>query len=198
VLTHIPAVITMHYNNAEMSLYEVGVSKTLITSDTDGPDFKRQNLLSACLQASKSCLETFLSLPMANYFALSMNCWTDMTYALIILHMLSVYDHKDWNLKYVQETFDFSKVIGMVIKRFDEIHLQTGFQSHDMFSLCARKLHFIKAYMDEKISQTAINHEGRFEILFLGHSISRNIIVSVHSNTGYQAPSLWEVLVQWY
>lgn len=87
------ASILMQYHAAEVSLYEAGLSKPLAMSTEPGSDFKRLELLCACLQAAKSCFDVFFALPLREYFAFTMPNWMDLTYCLIMTHVLSTFEH---------------------------------------------------------------------------------------------------------
>ncbi len=141
----------MHYHIAEVSLYEAGLCKSPLATDAV-PNFKRLELLCACLQASKSYFEIFFSVPVVNYIALSMPSWSHLTYSLAILHILSSFDHPDWNLVYVRETIDFGAVLGRLIEQLDSVNTLVGYEKIDMFSPTARRLNRIKVYVEGKMA----------------------------------------------
>ena len=141
----------MHYHVVEISLYEAGLCQSSLASDAI-PSFRRIELLCACLQAMKSYFEIFFSIPVANYVALSMPSWSHLTYSLNILHLLSSFNHPDWNLAYVRETIDFITVLGRLIEHLDSVNTLVGYGKIDMFSPVAKRMNCIKLYVEGKMT----------------------------------------------
>jgi hypothetical protein len=141
----------MHYHVAEVSLYEAGLCKPPLATDAF-PNFKRLELLCACLEASKSYFEVFFSVPVVNYIALSMPSWSHLTYSLANLHMLSSFDHPDWNLVYVRETIDFKTVLGRLTEQLERVNTLVGYEKFYMFSRTAKRMNCIKVYVEGKMA----------------------------------------------
>lgn len=113
------------------------------------PYSRRLELLCACLTACKSSLDTFFSVPTTHYVSFSMNVWTSVTTCLIVLHMLSTFECKDWNLTLVQETIDFFDTINRFIETFEEVHRDTCHGRDNLFSQGARRMSCVKAFLQQ-------------------------------------------------
>jgi hypothetical protein len=145
------AIILMHYHAAEISLYEASLRQSpLFTSSI--PANIRIELLCSCLRACKSYFESFLSIPAAEYIALSMASWSHVTHALGVLHILSSLDSPDWNLAYVRDTIEFTAVLGQLIERLDTVRTLAGYQQLVTFSPLAKRMNRVKMYIEEKVA----------------------------------------------
>lgn len=133
-------ILHMHYYATEISLYEVGLSKELPQTFPNGPEFQRLEILHACLSASKNLFETFFSFPVDEYFSFSVPSWSRFVYSLIILQSLSVFNHQEWNLDYVQQTLDFNEVVDRMIANFQNVATQPGFEDVVVFTRIAAKM----------------------------------------------------------
>jgi hypothetical protein len=143
--------ILVHYHIAEVSLYEAGLCKSPLATDTF-PNFQRLELLYTYLEASKSYFDIFFSVPVVNYIALSMPSWSHLKYSLANLHMLSSSDHPDWNLVYVRETIDFKTVLGRLIEQLESVNTLVGYEKFYMFSRTAKRMNRIKVYVEGKMA----------------------------------------------
>lgn len=143
--------ILIHYHVAEVSLYEAGLCQSTLATNAI-PNFKRVELLCACLQAIKSYFEIFFSIPVVNYIALSMPSWSHLTYSLTILQMLSSFNHPDWNLVYVRETIDFITVLDRLIEQLDTVNTLAGYEEIDMFSPVAKRMNRVKVCVEGKMA----------------------------------------------
>ena len=72
-LIHNPilAFLNMHYHVAEALVYEVGFSKSYVTTQSNGPDLQRLECLCSCLHAIKAFFDIFLATPRLDYFSFS-------------------------------------------------------------------------------------------------------------------------------
>jgi hypothetical protein len=136
--------ILMHLYHVEESLYEVALSRSPALS-TSTHDFPRLEMLYACLQSNKLFLETFFAIPEYHYPSLSLASWTQTTHSLMILQLLSTFDHPDWNLNYVRDTIDFMEVMDKIIARFHKVE-------GEIFERTAAKMASIKAHIQGQMS----------------------------------------------
>jgi hypothetical protein len=139
----------MHYYHAEQYLYEISFSRSPVMVNFPSHDFHRLELLYACLQSNKLFFETFFSIPESKYTCFSFATWTQVAHSVIVLQLLSSFDHPDWNLAYVRETIDFITVLDYLIERFNKAEGQ-------IFARSAAKLATIKAHIQEKMSFEAV------------------------------------------
>lgn len=72
-----------------------------------------------------------------------------------MLHVLSNFDHPDWNLKYSRETIDFADVIDRCCVKFESAEMTAEAGSNDLFARTAGRLRQIQTYLaDRKFYET--------------------------------------------
>jgi hypothetical protein len=140
----------MHYHVAEIAIFEAGTHRSHLAADVI-PNFKRLELLSACLRACASYFNTFFSIPVAEYVTMSLPTWSRLTRSLAILHFLSEFESPGWSLDYVRETIDFVTVLNQVSERLDSVNKLVGYENFDTFSPTAERLKRIKLYVEGKL-----------------------------------------------
>ena len=153
--------VLLHYHAIEIFIYEAGLYKQPLTTDPLSSS-KRLELLCACLAAAKSYFELFFSIPAESYVSVSLVSWSHLSYSLSILHMLSNFDHPDWNLAYVQETIDYTVVFGRLIENLEKLTTLSGYEKLDIFSRSAKWMKIVKGYVEAKMAglQTTGFQEG--------------------------------------
>jgi hypothetical protein len=77
-----------------------------------------------------------------------MATYAGLTNSLIILQLLSNFEHRDWNLDHVRESIVFVDVLDKLIERLIAIRPEQT----DYFSRTARKLEIMKAFCEGKMS----------------------------------------------
>lgn len=105
----------MHYYHVEQSLYEVGLSRSPAMENLPRLDFRRLEMLYACLESNKKFWDTFFSIPETDYICFSLAIWSNVTHSTIVLQSLSNFEHPDWNLACARETIDFMGVLNRMI-----------------------------------------------------------------------------------
>lgn len=130
----------MHYYHAEESLYEVALSRNPVVDSFSSRDFHRLELLYACLESNKMFFDTFFTIPEYRYICFSLPTWTQVAHSIMILQLLSTFEHPDWNLVYVRETIDFMEVMDKLVERFDKVEGQ-------IFARTSAKMASMKAHI---------------------------------------------------
>ena len=87
--------------------------------------------------------ETFFAIPESKYTCFSLATCAQLTHSLIVLQLLSNFEHPDWNLVYARETIDFMEVMDKMIGMFSKLD---GW----IFAHTTAKLARIKAHIQEK------------------------------------------------
>jgi hypothetical protein len=149
----------MQYHVAEVALYEVGTRRSHLATHAV-PNFKRLELLSACLQAIKSCFDTFFFIPVADYHGLSVPTWSHLTRSIAILHNLSSFEYPGWSLDYVRETIDFVTVLDQVSGRLDSVKTLAGYENLDTFSPTVKRMNRVKLYVEGKLHSEPAGNMG--------------------------------------
>jgi hypothetical protein len=96
-----------------------------------------------------------LAIPRTEYRCLSTIIFTQITWNLGILQLLSTFEHPDWNLTWVKETISFTGVLGQIGEQFIQAKQGLGLDLHtsegdDIFSMTGNKLVWMKAYFEGK------------------------------------------------
>jgi hypothetical protein len=134
-------------------LYQVGLSRPAGGISTFAKqDFKRAELLYACLQAVKSALDVYFSIPVQNFRFFSMVTWAHMRNALVALQQLSVFDDPDWSLVYVHDTLDFLQVLEQSIEVMEKAAGSLNSDENPIFTHTVKKIRIIKAYCEERMA----------------------------------------------
>lgn len=81
----------------------------------------------------------------------------DLTWNMTILQMLSTFDHPDWNLAWLRESISLPELLGKLSARLLEaktaLDLDPSTEERlDMFSQTAKKLSWIKMFVEKSIS----------------------------------------------
>lgn len=134
----------MHYYSVEIVLYQVGLSRPAGTHEKH--DFKQVELLYACLKATKSLWDIFLSIPTESFDSFSLLTWGHIRTAMLSLYQVSVFDDPEWSLAYVRETIDFLWAIDRLIERLDIAAVNSGIFARASMKMsqararCAKKM----------------------------------------------------------
>ena len=146
-------ILLLHLRHAELSIHEVGLSKSFI----DGPDFHRLEYLWASLYAIKDWFQIFLTFTPSQCFGMSMAALTQMSHCIIALHRLSTFEHADWDQASARTSLDISCVLDDVVSKLNQMKvamtLDPGISDDkDIYSVIARTLSSIKVWWDSKIA----------------------------------------------
>ncbi|KAH6714240.1 hypothetical protein BKA61DRAFT_576209 [Leptodontidium sp. MPI-SDFR-AT-0119] len=146
-----------HYHNLEVSLYKIGLARSESISAFTTRDFSRLEYLFACLEAVRAFFDAFLSIPASKCHCMSMKLNMDLTWNMTILQMLSTFDHPDWNLAWLRESISLPELLGKLSARLLEaktaLDLDPSTEERlDMFSQTAKKLSWIKMFVEKSIS----------------------------------------------
>ena len=67
---------------------------------------------------------------------------------MIILHVLSNFEHPDWNLQQARATVDFEAIVDRCIERFQSIEALEGSKGNNLFTRSAKRLTQIKMHLE--------------------------------------------------
>ena len=141
--------------NTDMCVHEIGFS--LAPNLFTGHPHQRFECLFACLQAVKSWIDVFLSIPPAQYVGFSVCMYAKLSRGLIDAWRLSTYDYPEWDRTLVRETLDVSLTLEQIENGFAQVKAAVGLDrgsSHDtdFFSLMASRTRAIKVSWDAMIT----------------------------------------------
>ncbi|KAL4964280.1 Zn(II)2Cys6 transcription factor domain-containing protein [Aspergillus stella-maris] len=106
----------------------------------------------SCLQAVKSWVETFLSLPPGSYIGLSTLNHNEMMRCLMNICRLAICDHPEWDGTLLHENINVSVALEETSKRFAQARgaagMESGDMSVDMHALISQRTLGMKSFWD--------------------------------------------------
>ena len=161
-------VLLLYLYSTELKVHEIALSRAPMVCDS--PKFERLDLLYACLHATKSWLDLFLSLPSASYVGFSIQMFTQMAHCIISLFRLLTFDDPSWDRGLAQDTANLSQILGQIIEIVSQVKVVAGLdhgtsEDNDIFSVLARTIRSIKIWWDAKLAAESANSMALDETL---------------------------------
>ena len=169
--------LLLELHTTEICIHEVGFSQA--PEPFLGQLNQRFERLWACLQATKSWIEVFLTIPPAQYVGFPACMYTKMARCLIGLWRLSTCEHSEWDRGLVRETLDVSQVLAQTQTSFAQVKQAArldrgGSADQDFFSIMSTRLLSVKASWDAhavsataELNESAVDDLGEFPTEFL-------------------------------
>ena len=168
-------VLLLEIHITELSIHEIGFSQA--QDEFTGPFNLRFECLFGCLQAIKSWIDVFLTIPPIEYVGFSASIYAMMARCLIDLWRLSTCEYAEWDDRLVRESLDVSSVIEQTQRNFSMVKDAAGLdlgvtQDCDFFGIMATKLSSMKASWDAMSASTELatplpDELGEFPMEFL-------------------------------
>jgi len=76
--------------------------------------------------------------------------WSNITSCLVVLQLLSSFNHPEWNLNFVRETLNFKTLINRINEKFESVKTVPGCEETVVFSRISTKLRCIRDYIEAK------------------------------------------------
>jgi len=140
--------------NAELAIHEFALlSNTSLFYIT--PDFQRLESLYACLHASRSWFDLFLTISPALYPGIPFSLYTQMSHNVVASYRLATFEGPDWDLTAARQTINPSIVLDQIIQNMSQVRDLAGLNSgdgdiSDPFTEVAKRLSSIKGWWDAK------------------------------------------------
>ncbi|KAL8735780.1 MAG: hypothetical protein Q9166_000644 [cf. Caloplaca sp. 2 TL-2023] len=152
-------ILLLEIHITDLGMHEIGFSQAqdLFTEQSN----QRFECLFASLQAIKSWIDVFLSIPPAQYVGFSACIYAMMARCLIDLWRLSTCEHPEWDHGLVRESLDVSSVFEQTERNFSQVKEAAGLdrwgsQDGDFFGIMASMLKSMK------VSWDALNTSAEF------------------------------------
>ncbi|KAE9374192.1 hypothetical protein N431DRAFT_437675 [Stipitochalara longipes BDJ] len=150
--------LSMNYYAAEIGLYEVGFKLVSTTGVVyhDGESLRLSDILYACFQATRSWFDSYLSIPIADSFTLSLIAFGQLFHSIGALYKLSVFDIPEWDIAVVRETLNLSNLLGQLALRLEEagdLYSEEVKPQNNAWKFCAAKLRNCKIWWDKTVAQ---------------------------------------------
>ena len=141
--------------NTELCIQEIGFSYA--SNIFTGCSHLRFEFLFACLQAVKSWINVFLSIPPSQYVGFPVCMYAKLTRGLIDVWRLSTYEYPEWDCSLVREHLDVSLILEQIEDKFGQVKAAVGLdrgclQNTDFFSILASRTRAIRASWDAMIT----------------------------------------------
>ena len=140
---------------AEICIHEMGFSQIPGLFQHN----QRFECLYAYLQAIKSWIEVFFTIPPVQYVGFSACIYAKMTRCFIGLWRLLTCEHPEWNRGLVQETLDVSSILQEAETNFAQVKAVAGLdrgdsEDSDTFSIMASRLRSMRTSWDAMTGET--------------------------------------------
>jgi hypothetical protein len=163
--------LMLHFHNAEIHLYEVGLSSASNSARRADSAMYRNEILWNCLFAIRAYHEILDKFCEERYFDVPSLLWMQVTYSVISMYKLSLLESEHWDVAEARRVFDISKLLDKLSKRYAAARRIGGLcepmtdADADIFSRFSRRLRSIKENYDEKLvvpstSGTPIGDQG--------------------------------------
>jgi hypothetical protein len=141
----------MELHDTELRVHEIGLCQTqdIFTSQ----DNRRLECLYACLQAAKSWIDVFFSIPPSQYVGFSTSTYVNLVHCFVCIYRLSTFDHPEWDRGLVGENVDVSLFLQTTERNFLLVKKAAGLdvngsEDMDTFSIMAAKTRVIKMWWE--------------------------------------------------
>lgn len=135
----------------ETSIHDIGLS--VVPGIFIGQYNRRLECLCACLNAAKTWVDTFLSIPPAQYVAFSSSVYSNMARCFITIYRLTTFENPEWDRRIVRESLNISLFLDKAEQNFARVAEAAGLdvgglEDPDFFTLMASKLRILKTTCD--------------------------------------------------
>ena len=156
-------VLQLQIYSTELVIHEVALSKG--DHFGPGPDLQRLDCLFSCLNAIRHWFEIFLTLPIAEYFGVSMAVCIQLAHCMIALYRLSTFECQEWDRSQVRNFANLSEILDRLISNFAQVkttlELDQGIlEDKDIFYVTSRTLSHIKTWWDSKITAEPVGPDS--------------------------------------
>ncbi|KAL2865264.1 Zn(II)2Cys6 transcription factor domain-containing protein [Aspergillus lucknowensis] len=130
-------ILLLELHNMESTIHQVGflpVAVSVANSGNTGASSQapaQAACMHACMQSAKDTLDTFLTIPPAEYVGFTALVHTNMMRAFITLYRLAIYEHPAWDAAVLHENVDVSWALGETSRRFAMVKDVAGLQMGD-------------------------------------------------------------------
>ncbi|KAL9106603.1 MAG: hypothetical protein Q9227_008386 [Pyrenula ochraceoflavens] len=117
------AVFLVHFYLVEIQLYGTALNEMIDPLQYGSYTFTRLNMLYACLNSTKLCLDAFHAIPLSEFFNLPYTVWSLLGHVLVVLSRLSLLRLEGWDHNYIRGVLDLSMCVDALARRRDAAQL---------------------------------------------------------------------------
>lgn len=155
----------MHYHSVELSLYEIGFSRSPLLSSASDMGFQRLEILCQLITATKNWIGAFFTISPSLFYDLSIVTFTQVAHLLIIIHKLATFESPEWDLEQARNMISFPDTVRQFKHWFElvrssvDVDESTALDGQHLFSRTAKKFDKLLAWYDAKIAVDAMGPE---------------------------------------
>lgn len=176
----------MELYNTELRIYEIGLSQA--PDIFSGQYNRRLECLFACLNATKSWVNMFLSVPPAEFVGFSTAIYSHMASCFVGIYRLSTFEHPEWDRDLFRENLDVLFILEEAEKKFAKVKVAAGLdlggsEDIDFFNTMASKMRFFKTSWDamtvsamSSVGTAPSDGMGDFHMEFLDEDWLRDLL----------------------
>ncbi|CBF75950.1 hypothetical protein AN3533.2 [Aspergillus nidulans FGSC A4] len=117
-------------------------------------NFQQLEHLYACLEATKSWFDLFLTIPPVEYIGFPFSIFAQMVHNLVILYQLSTFEDPAWDIATVRQTADVLSILSTVIRNMSQVASLAGLDGEpdsDVFSRVAKMYRSVQMGWEVKL-----------------------------------------------
>lgn len=171
----------MEFYNTELRIHEIALSQA--PDIFSGQDNRRLECLYACLNAAKSWIDVFLSIPPVQYVDFSTSTYVNLIHCFVSIYRLMTFEHPEWDRGLVREHLDASSFAEQTERNFSQVKEDAsldldGSEDMDIFSIMAAKARVIKMWMESVTVPIISSGDGMgdFPVGFLEDDWLRDVL----------------------
>ena len=150
--------MNLTFYNAQAMSHKIGLSKSPAVASFTDRDFNRLHYLSSCLAAVKSVLDTYTGMPIEKLHTLTIPMVLQLTWNCGHLHLLSSFEHPDWDLTLVADSISLLEVMHILTHKMSQVKAVLGYDPQtakglDFWSLSAHTLTKIDSFFKGKAAE---------------------------------------------
>jgi hypothetical protein len=122
--------LLMEIYDTEMRIHEIALSQA--PDIFSGQENRRLECLYACLNAAKSWVDVFLSIPPVQYVGFSASTYVNLIHCFVSIYRLLTFEHPEWDVGVVRQNLDVSSFAEQTERNFSQVKLDSN-SAHNGF-----------------------------------------------------------------
>ncbi|KAL4772925.1 hypothetical protein BDW60DRAFT_222131 [Aspergillus nidulans var. acristatus] len=145
-------ILLLHHHYTSLTLNESALTNAPVISKN--LNFQQLEHLYACLEATKSWFDLFLTIPPVEYIGFPFSIFAQMVHNLVILYQLSTFEDPAWDITTVRQTADVLSILSTVIQNMSQVAPLAGLDGEpdsDIFSRVAKMYRSVQMGWEVKL-----------------------------------------------
>ncbi|KAL4862495.1 hypothetical protein BDV12DRAFT_190377 [Aspergillus spectabilis] len=154
-------ILLLHHHYTSLTLHESALTNAAVLSKN--MNFQQLEYLYACLDASKSWFDLFLTIPPLEYIGFPFSIFAQMVHNLVMLYQLSTLNDPGWDTATVRRDVDVLSILSTVIENMSRVaglaRLE-GEPDSDVFSRVAKIYRTVQVGWEVKLAPDLFSQPG--------------------------------------